>query len=227
MKFLLAVSSSEYSAPTLELGARIAQTFEADLGVIFIGEKPNQFYGGHISLAHGNMSRWDLHRPGIQVLRWAFSELQRLDPEDENLQEAQFNPDNMVEESDRFRLVLPSTGDRQIDLILREGEIIAELRDEVKDGGYDLTIIGASQGKRRKAHDLLHYLPSSVLVVSELDLSRPYPLLFLVVDSEATQRAIRFGAGTAQLGEAVDAGCPCSLCEECRGPAVLFDELAL
>ena len=54
-----------------------------------------------------------------------------------------------------------------VDLILRRGDIIPELRNEVAQNGYDITVIGRSQ-KRRMAHDLVQYIDSSIYVARDL-----------------------------------------------------------
>ena len=48
------------------------------------------------------------------------------------------------------------------------------------------------------AHDLLQYLPTSVLVMKNVDLDRYYRILLCVDDSSATDRAVRFGATIAK-----------------------------
>ena len=109
----------------------------------------------------------------------------------------------MVEEKDRYRMVLPGSYGREIDLVLREGEIIDELRKECGEEDYTLSIIGGSKG-RNMAHDLLQYLPTSVLVMKNLDIEKSYRLLLCVDDSPATSRAVRFGGTIAKkMGMAV------------------------
>ncbi len=202
MKFLLAVSSEEYSGPTLRMGSQIAKSFDALLNVIYVGPKPKELFAGRVSLARDSLAKWEIYHPGIEVLRWAFKDLQSsgyLEDAGEN----GFNPLNMVEEKDRFRLVLPGSYGQEIDLVLREGEIIDELRKECGEEDYTLSIIGGSKG-RNMAHDLLQYLPTSVLVMKNVDLEKSYRLLLCVDDSSATKRAVRFGGTIAKrMGMAV------------------------
>ena len=40
MRFLVAVRSSTYSQPTLDIGSTIADAFSADLSVVYAGDKP-------------------------------------------------------------------------------------------------------------------------------------------------------------------------------------------
>ena len=72
-----------------------------------------------------------------------------------------------------------------------------QLRDEVKLGHYDVTIIGGS-GKRRMAHDLIQYIDSSIFVVNQFDPNQKYRLLLAVDDSTGTKGAVKFGVRVAQ-----------------------------
>ncbi|MBH31380.1 MAG: hypothetical protein CMG71_05235 [Candidatus Marinimicrobia bacterium] len=202
MKFLLAVSSEDYSRPTLRMGSQIAKSFDARLNVVYVGPKPKEFFAGRVSLARDSLAKWEIYHPGIEVLRWAFQDLQSSGYL-ENSGENGFDPLNMVEENDRYRMVLPGSYGQEIDLVLREGEIIEELRKECGEEDYTLSIIGGSKG-RNMAHDLLQYLPTSVLVMKNLDIEKSYQILLCVDDSPATDRAVRFGGTIAKkMGMAV------------------------
>ena len=48
------------------------------------------------------------------------------------------------------------------------------------------------------AHNLLQYLPTSVLVMKNVNLGHHYRILLCVDDSSATDRAVRFGATIAK-----------------------------
>lgn len=203
MKFLLAIGSKEYSEPTLQIGSQIAKSFDAHLSIVYVGPKPRQIYESRVGLARGSLARWEIFHPGVEVLRWAFDYLREsryLEEREEN----GFHPENMVEEASRFRLVLPGSYGREVSLILREGDIIEELRKECGKEDYTLTIIGGSKG-RRMAHNLLQYIPTSMFVAKNIDQKRKYKLLLCVDDSGATKRAVRFGATiAANLGLSVD-----------------------
>jgi len=82
-------------------------------------------------------------------------------------------------------------------LILRNGEIISELRDEVQSHQYDVTIIGGSK-KRRMAHDLIQYIDSSIFIVNNYNPDQSYKILLAVDDSMATSKAVQYGARVAQ-----------------------------
>ena len=195
MKFLLAIGSKEYSEPTLQIGSQIAKSFDAHLGIVYVGSKPRQIYENRVSLARDSLARWEIYHPGVEVLHWAFDYLRKsgyLEEKDEN----GFHPENIVEEASRFRLVLPGSYGRDVSLILREGDIIEELRKECGQDSYTLSIIGGSKG-RRMAHNLLQYIPTSMFVAKDVDQKKKYKLLLCVDDSKATKRAVRFGATIA------------------------------
>lgn len=197
MKFLLAISSKEYSEPTLKIGSMVARAFKAHLSVIYVGEKPKEMFAGRVHLSRDTLAKWEIYHPGVEVLRWAFQYLQKtgyLPTDDERYE---FDPANMVEEADRFRVVLPGPYGKTVALILREGDIINELRREAIKDEYILSIIGGSK-KRRMAHNIIQYIPTSIFVVKNADAERDYKLLLLVDDSKATKRAVRLGATIAK-----------------------------
>lgn len=198
MKFLLAISSSQYSGPTLRVGALIAQAFGAHLNIVYVGEKPKEIHEGPLDLTRSNLSKWNIYHPGIDVLEWAFSELKQICPDNDELTSTEFNADHIKQEHNRFQMILPDRNGCKVQLTLREGELIQELRDELKLDEYALTIIGGSQGKRKMSHDLIQFLPSSVFVARGIDLDKKYKLLLLVDDSEATKRSVVFGAEIAR-----------------------------
>ena len=198
MKFLLAIGSKQYSGPTLKLGAEIAQVFGAELNIVYVGPKTKGIQDGPLDLARTSLSHWNIHHPGLEVLEWAFNELKKICPDHADLRQAEFDPKNIVEEGNRFKVILPATQGCRVQLTLREGELINELREELQMEEYALTIIGGSQGNRKMAHDLIQYLPSSILIARNLDLKKQYKLLLLVDDSELTEKSVRFGAEIAK-----------------------------
>lgn len=191
MNFLLAVSSEEYSGPTLRMGSQIAKSFDARLTVVYVGPKPKELFAGRVSLARDSLVKWEIYHPGIEVLRWAFDDMQTSGFLKASEHDS-FDPLNMVEGKDRYRMVLPGSYGQEIGLVLREGEIIDELRKECREQSYTICIIGGSKG-RNMAHDLLQYLPTSVLVMNNVDIEKRYNLILCVDDSSATKRAVRFG----------------------------------
>ena len=86
---------------------------------------------------------------------------------------------------------------KNLNLILRNGDIIEELRDEVHTYNYDLTIIGGS-GKRSMAHDLIQYIDSSIFIVNNFNLKQDYRILVAVNDSSGTAKAVKYGVRVAQ-----------------------------
>ena len=204
MKFLLGIGSKQYSESTLNIGSRVARSFGADLSIVYVGEKPKQVFEARVKLARDALANWEIYHPGIDVLQWAFEYLKTSGFLAEEGESNVFDPKNIVEEKGHFRMVLPAIYGQNVSLILREGDIIGELRRECIENDYTVTIIGGSRG-RRMAHNLLQYVPSSIFVVKNVDLSKKYTVLLCVDDSKATKRAVRFGATLAgTLGGEVD-----------------------
>jgi len=159
--------------------------------VIFVGSKPREILAGEVALARKSMTDWNIHHPGIGVLQWAFDSLKDMGfIEEEDLQ---FEPDNLIEEKGRIRMILPQSSGEKIRLILREGDLLDELRKETEFRDYELAIIGAIERKRR-THKLIQFLDTSVLVVKNFTPSWNYKILLCVDDSKATKRAVIFGA---------------------------------
>ena len=82
-------------------------------------------------------------------------------------------------------------------MILRRGDIIPELRNEVAENGYDITIIGRSK-KRRMAHDLVQYIDSSIYIARDLAPPKGHRLLQAVDDSKGTTKALIYGSQVAK-----------------------------
>jgi nucleotide-binding universal stress UspA family protein len=144
------------------------------------------------------MDSWEFDRPGIDVLEWAFNFLSENNYIAPTMVEAGFSTNMLVEIGEnRSEVFLKGTVCKDVQMILRNGDIIAELRDEVKQGHYDVTIIGGS-GKRRMAHDLIQYIDSSIFVVNQFDPNQKYRLLLAVDDSTGTKGAVKFGVRVAQ-----------------------------
>ncbi len=198
LKFLTAVSSAEYSKPTLKMGALIASVFDASHGVVYVGGKASEFHGSSVNLTRQNLDNWNIIHPGLEVLEWALDELKKMSPDNKDLAKIQFNSDHVYEEDGRVRVMLPDDKGCRIELVLREGELVDQLRKEIQLEGYDLAIIGGSQNKRYLAHSILQYLPSSVFVLQKFNPRKKYKLLLLVDDSKATDKSIEWGALIAE-----------------------------
>ncbi len=198
LKFLTAVSHKKYSKQTLKLGSLIASVFDAHLSVAYVGQKVSEFHGSMVNLTRQNLDKWNIIHPGLEVLEWALEELKELRPENEGLAKVKFNADHVFEEDGRVRVLMPEGEGCGVELILREGELVQELRKEIQLDDYDLTIIGGSQNKRHLAHSIIKYLPSSILVLQDFRPKKKYKLLLLVDDSEATKKSVEWGAIIAQ-----------------------------
>lgn len=198
LRFLTAVSHVEYSKQTLKMGSLIASVFGAELGVTYVGNRASDFHASSVNLTRENLDSWNIIHPGLEVLEWALKELKKLNPENQGLAKVRFNPDHIIEEKGRIKVFLPDEEGCGVELILREGELIEELREEIYAGAYNLAIIGGSQRKRHLAHSIIQYLPSSVFVLQAFNPRKKYKLLLLVDDSKATEKSVQWGALIAE-----------------------------
>ncbi|MEC7849569.1 MAG: hypothetical protein VX993_02380, partial [Candidatus Neomarinimicrobiota bacterium] len=161
MKILIAIGSKQYSKSTLNLGMKVAQAFNAKTTIIDVGEKISEFSSQLVELAQDQMESWDFDPPGVDVLEWAFNYLSDNSLIDSKQIETGFPKNRLIDDGEDRKLVyLSGTVCEDVNLILRNGDIISELREEVQYGKYDVTIVGKSQ-KRNMSHDLLQYINSS------------------------------------------------------------------
>ncbi len=198
MKILIAVSNKEYSGPTLRVGIRVARAFKASTTIVDVGEKVSEFNAKVVGLSQERLESWNFDRPGVDVLEWAFEFLAEKKFIEPTEIEAGFPKNTLVDTGgNRSEVYLKGTICEDVNLILRNGEIISELRDEVAGHQYDVTIIGGSK-KRRMAHDLIQYIDSSIFIVNQFDSDQLYKILLAVDDSKGTRKAVKYGARVAQ-----------------------------
>lgn len=198
MKILIAVSNKEYSGPTLRVGIRVARAFKASTTIVDVGEKVSEFNAKVVGLSQERLESWNFDRPGVDVLEWAFEFLAEKKFIEPTEIEAGFPKNTLVDTGgNRSEVYLKGTICENVNLILRNGEIISELRDEVAGHQYDVTIIGGSK-KRRMAHDLIQYIDSSIFIVNQFDPDKLYKILLAVDDSKGTRKAVKYGARVAQ-----------------------------
>ena len=197
MKILIAIGSKKYSKPTLHLGMEVAQAFKAKTTIIDVGEKVSEFSSQLVELAQDQMESWDFDPPGVDVLEWAFNYLSDNNLIDSKQIETGFPKNRLIDDGEDRKLVyLSGTVCEDVNLILRNGDIIAELREEVQHGNYDVTIVGKSQ-KRNMSHDLLQYINSSILVVNEYDNEKFKRVLIPVDNLGGSMKAAKYGIRVA------------------------------
>ena len=197
MKILIAIGSKRYSKPTLHLGMKVAQAFNAKTTIIDVGEKISEFSSQLVELAQDQMESWDFDQPGVDVLEWAFNYLSDNSLIDSKQIETGFPKNKLIDDGEDRKLVyLSGTVCEDVNLILRNGDIISELREEVQYGGYDVTILGKSQ-KRNMSHDLLQYINSSILVVNQYNNEKFTRVLLPVDNSSGTMKAAKYGIRVA------------------------------
>ncbi|HBN45481.1 MAG TPA: universal stress protein [Candidatus Marinimicrobia bacterium] len=198
MKFLIAIGSKEFSETTLELGMRVARAFKASVTIVYVGEKISAFSTSEVLMAQENLENWELDRQGVDVLEWAYNYLVENDYISSSAEKEGFIGDKLVQtDDDRCEVFLEGKHTQEVGLILRNGDIIQQLRDEVKRSEIDVTIIGASK-KRRMIHDLIQYIDSSIFVVKNYDRKRTYKMVLAVNDAPNTKKAVKYGVRVAQ-----------------------------
>ncbi len=198
MKILIAISSKEFSKPTLQVGMWVAKAFNASVTIVYVGRKISAFAASDIGLAEESNAKWGIDRPGVKVLEWAFNYLAEHKYFNAETIETGFQKNTLIDRGkNRLELFLKGTFCEDVNLILRRGDIIPELRNEVHQGGYDITIIGGSK-KRRMAHDLVQYIDSSIFVVNNFLPHQKYRLLQTVDDSKGTANALKYGSQVAK-----------------------------
>ena len=197
MKILIAIGSKRYSKPTLHLGMKVAQAFNAKTTIIDVGEKISEFSSQLVELAQDQMESWDFDQPGVDVLEWAFNYLSDNSLIDSKQIETGFPKNKLIDDGEDRKLVyLSGTVCEDVNLILRNGDIISELREEVQYGGYDVTKLDKSQ-KRNMSHDLLQYINSSILVVNQYNNEKFTRVLLPVDNSSGTMKAAKYGIRVA------------------------------
>tara|TARA_Y100001968_G_scaffold51272_1_gene42167 strand:- start:437 stop:1318 length:882 start_codon:yes stop_codon:yes gene_type:complete len=189
MRILIAIGGREFSKPTLDLGMKIANSFKSSTTIAYVGKKISQFSEKDVSVVHQNLDDRELYRPGIRTLEWAYDFLiskQYIEEKDAN----KFDDYLLVdEENSRMKVLLKGQQSDKIDLIMRTGEIIEQLKDEVETNKHDITIIGGG-GNKGIHQKLVQFIDSSVFVVKNYSVNKRYKILLPVNDSKGSDMAI-------------------------------------
>ena len=197
MKILIAIGGREFSKPTLDLGMKIANSFKSSTTIAYVGKKISQFSEKDVSVVHQNLDDRELYRPGIRTLEWAYDFLiskQYIEEKDAN----KFDDYLLVdEENSRMKVLLKGQQSDKIDLIMRTGEIIEQLKDEVETNKHDITIIGGG-GNKGIHQKLVQFIDSSVFVVKNYSVSKRYKILLPVNDSKGSDMAIETAVNFAK-----------------------------
>jgi len=189
LKILIAIGGKEFSKPTLDLGMKIANSFKSSTTIAYVGKKISQFSEKDVSVVHQNLDDRQLYRPGIRTLEWAYDFLiskKYIKETDTN----KFDDYLLVdEENSRMKVLLKEQHSDNIDLIMRTGEIIEQLKDEVEVNKHDITIIGGG-GNKGIHNKLIQFIDSAVFVVKNYSVSKKYKILLPVNDSKGSEKAI-------------------------------------
>ena len=189
MKILIAIGGREFSKQTIDLGMKIANSFKSSTTIAYVGKKISQFSEKDVSVVHQNLDDRELYRPGIRTLEWAYDFLiskKYIEEKDSN----KFDDYLLVdEENSRMKVLLKGEQSDKIDLIMRTGEIIEQLKDEVDTNKHDITIIGGG-GNKGIHQKLVQFIDSSVFVVKNYSVNRKYKILLPINESEGSNMAI-------------------------------------
>ena len=93
------------------------------------------------------------------------------------------------EENSRMKVLLKGQQSDKIDLIMRTGEIIEQLKNEVETNNHDITIIGGG-GNTGIHQKLIQFIDSSVFVVKNYSVKKKYKILLPINDSKGSDMAI-------------------------------------
>ena len=198
MKILIAISSKEYSGSTLGLGMKVASALKASTTIVDVGEKINEFGSKDVNIVNQLIETWDFNRPGVEVLEWAYDFLAKNNFIEIKEDQSQPLKNKLIEsETDRSEVFLKGKIGNNLSLILRNGDIIGELRSEVELGGYDITIIGGSK-KRSMSHDLIQYINSSIFIVKNYNPKNQYKLLLVIDESPNIKKVLKYGIRIAK-----------------------------
>ena len=189
MKILIAIGGKEFSKPTLDLGMKIANSFKSSTTIAYVGKKISQFSEKDVSVVHQNLDDRELYRPGIRTLEWAYDFLiSKKYIEEKELNK--FDDYLLVdEENSRIKVLLKGQQSDNIDLIMRTGEIIEQLKNEVEKNNHDITIIGGG-GDKGIHQKLVQFIDSSVFVVKNYSVNKTYKILLPVNESKGSDMAI-------------------------------------
>ncbi|MED5475301.1 MAG: universal stress protein [Candidatus Neomarinimicrobiota bacterium] len=192
MKLLLCINEkSEVTQNILMLTIKLVEAFKADLNIIVVGRKPSSYMDSEISITQQSLADWNLYHPGIDLLYWAFNKIIESGYISENPNV--FQPDNFIEENNRIRIVLPHSSGSKVKLILRNGKLLNELRNENLEKNYELTIVEKPKTKRL-IHNLIQFIDSSLLIVPNYDPNLNYSILLGINNAKYTKKAVIYSA---------------------------------
>ena len=160
MNFLIAIKdTSEKSKNILETGLKIANAFSSDLSIIHVGKKSKAMIEGDVNLARTSLKEWNILHPGIEVLNWAYQQLKKNETIT-NVTDTELKPENYMHYTKRVTLNLPQISSKNIQLILREGDLVEELSIDIHEFKYE--------GNSNLAKYMGGYLGMKIKGVSEL-----------------------------------------------------------
>jgi len=128
MNILIAIGGRKYSKPTLDLGMKVSNSFEASTTIAYVGKKISQFSEKDVSIVHQNLDERQLYRPGVRTLEWAYNFLKSN--QNTNVIFGDLNTDNSevnLKSSDPLCILIGPEGD----FTVKEREIILKLKNVI------------------------------------------------------------------------------------------------
>jgi len=196
MHFLICISGGEQARRTLTEGVKIAQSFHADLGVLYVDTHQRMAFSNSIAASRKKLSEWELEHPGVKRLRFAREILREMG--------VIRLKDGALDERHPLRAEIAGAYEnhfygediRNIRLRLREGRLIDQIRKEVQAHHYDVTIVGGVD-QVANARRLIQFVETSFVVIKQ---SSPgdFNLLYCSDISDSADRALMFGAKVAK-----------------------------
>jgi len=199
MRFLICIGDGPQAKRTLVAGIKIAQSFNADISVLYVDTHQRMAFSNSITFGRNKLSEWELEHPGVHRLRYAREILARMgiireksDDTGELDERHPLKPDVKGAFENHFH------GDEieHIRLRLREGRLVDQIRKEVQANPYDVTIIGGVD-QRGNTRRLIQFVDTSFVVINQF--TKPnYNLLYCTDISDTANRALMFGAKVAK-----------------------------
>ncbi len=196
MRVLICISKSPQTKRTLVAGVQIAQSFGADISVLYVDTHQRMTFSHSIRFSRNKLSEWELEHPGVKRLRFAREVLAGLGVIRERDDALDLRHPLRPEIQGAYEIHFYGDEIQNIRLRLREGRLIDQIRREVEENPYDVTIIGGVDqvGNTRR---LIQFVDTSFVVVNYFT-TTGYDLLFCSDLSDTANRALMFGAKVAK-----------------------------
>jgi nucleotide-binding universal stress UspA family protein len=177
LSFVVCVGGGPESRETLQFAVRILKALGGDLAILYVSRPIPEAVRDEVLMSQQKMGEWATELPGIAFLRHARDLLR-----DEGLLRLDDGGRPIVRHALRadvagaFEIELQGAFGDRVRFRIREGQIAEEIRNEVRQGRYDLLVIGAGTN-RRLQHQIAQFVDVSTLFVKNV---RPGRYRFLL-----------------------------------------------